>query len=95
MQVHLEHGEHQAQVGRDGRLPGEQHLHAGLDAHAQPIDLVVEGDDVVGELGIARLQRGHRATERAQDELSLLLEVGFELCELFLEGGSHPKRPVT
>ena len=69
-----------------------------LEREIARVDLVVEGDDLVGELRVALAQRVHRAAERAEDELGLLLEARLERVELFLERRAerrHPNRPVT
>ena len=59
------------------------------------VDLVVEGDHLVAELGVLRLERADRATQRPEAELALLLDAGLELVESLPELDSHPNRPVT
>ena len=54
----------------------------------EPVDVVVEGDHVVGELDVALAERVQRAAQHAQDERALLLQARLELVELFLEGDS-------
>ena len=87
--------EHEAQVDGDRSLAGEQRLDAFLDREVGLVDLVVEGDDLVGELDVGLLERVEAAAQRAQDEGAFFLEGGFELVELFLERDPHPNRPVT
>ncbi len=76
----MQHPEHQPQVAGRRRLAGEQRRDSLLDADVLPVDLVVEGDHLVGELGIALLQRLHRTSERPQDELAFLDEVRLDRC---------------
>ena len=84
------------EVAGDGRLAREQQLDLLLDPEVVAVDLVVEGDDFVGELEVALGERVQRPTQRAQDERSLLLQARLELVELLLERLPHyPNRPVT
>ena len=48
----MEDREHEPQVDRDRSLPREQRLDALLDREVGLVDLVVEGDDLVGELDV-------------------------------------------
>jgi hypothetical protein len=95
VEVHVQDREHEPEVGRDGRLPREQGLDAFLDRDVALVDVVVERDDLVGELVVALLQRAERPAKRPQDEVALLVQRRLEQVEIFLEGRSHPKRPVT
>ena len=72
----MEQREHEPKVARDGRLLREQRLDAALDVEVDRVDLVVERDHLVGELGVLLPQRVHRAAQRAQDELALFLQGG-------------------
>ena len=78
-----------------GRLAGEQRLDALLDREVRLVDLVVEGDHLVGELDVGLQERVQASTKRAEDVRALLLQRRLELIELFLKGDPHPKRPVT
>ena len=78
----MEDGEHEAQVDGDRSLAREQRLDAFLDREVGLVDLVVEGDDLVGELDVGLLERVEAAAQRAQDEGAFLLERGLELVEL-------------
>ena len=49
--------EHEPEIARDRRLPREQRLDALLDAQVALVDVVVEGDHLVGELVVALLER--------------------------------------
>ena len=94
----MQHPEHEPQVPGGRRLAGEQRGDCLLDALVLPVDLVVEGDHLVGELWIALLERLHRASKRPQDELAFLDEVRLDRVELDLKRDphpAHPKRPVT
>ncbi len=93
----MEHPEHEAEVRSDRRLAGEEPLDAFLDPDVAPVDRVVEGDDLLGELRVTGPQSAERAAQRADDELALVGEALLELLELLMEGGScsHPNRPVT
>ena len=96
MQVHPENGEHEPEVGGDGRLPREQRLHALLDRDIATVDLVVEPDHLVGELLVAARESVERRAQRAQNQVALLLQRRLELPELLGEREPHhPKRPVT
>ena len=95
MQVDAQHGEHEPEVDRDRRLPGEQRLDARLDREVAAVDLVVEADHLVGELVVAARERVERRAQRAEDEIALLLQRRLELRELVLERDPHPNRPVT
>ena len=66
-----------------------------LDRGVAAVDLVVEGDDLVGELRVRLAQRVERPAQRTQDELPLLEQVRVDRVEIFLEGDSHPNLPVT
>ena len=48
--------EHEAEVGGDGRLLREQLLDRLLDPVVARVDLVVERDDLVAELGVLRVR---------------------------------------
>ena len=56
-----------------------------LDRDVAPVDLVVEGDHLVGQLDVSLSERVQRAAQRAQDELALFLQARLELVELLLE----------
>ncbi len=91
----VEKGENEAEVGRDGRLPGEDELDLVLHPQVAIVDLVVERDDLVAELDVLGSQRVDRAADRPGDHLPHLLEAGLQRVEIGLEIGPHPKRPVT
>ncbi len=83
--------EHEPQVGRDGRLPRQQRLDALLEAEVARVDLVVEGDHLVGELEVLLDERARRRLDRADDEPALVLERLLELGELLVEGDSRAR----
>ena len=85
MEVHPQDREHEAEVGRDRRLAGEQRLHSRLDCEIAAVDLVVEADHLVGELVVAAGERVQRRAEGPEDEVALLLERRLELDELLVE----------
>ena len=94
----MEDRQHEPEVDRDRRLPGEQRLDALLEREVARVHLVVERDHLVGELSSALAQRVHRAAERAEHELRLLLEGRLELAAppgTTREAAHHPNRPVT
>ncbi len=70
--------EQQPQVAGNRGLQGEERLDQGLDAEEERVDLIVEGDDLVGELGVSLLERAHRAADGRDDPLALLLELGLD-----------------
>ncbi len=59
------------------------------------VDLVVERDHLVGELGIALSKRIDRSAKSTEDELDLLAEVRLKGPKLLREDVPHPNRPVT
>ncbi len=91
----MEHRQHEPEIGRDRRLSCEQVLDALLDREVARVDLVVEGDHLVGELPVLLHQRVEGSTQRAQRERPLLVDRRFELVEIFLEADPHPNLPVT
>jgi hypothetical protein len=95
MQIDVQHREHEPKVAGDRRLPGEEALDALLDREVGLVDLVVEGDYLVGQLDVAALEGVQAAAQRAQDEVGLALKRLLELLELLLEGDSQPNLPVT
>ena len=96
MEVVLQQREHEPEVGRDRGLAREQQLDPLFDLEVLRVDVVVEGDHLVGELDVLRAHRLDRAAQRAQHQLALEAKKRLELVELFLEGDSHqPNRPVT
>ncbi len=102
LEVHrvVEHRQHEAEVGGDGRLLREHLLDRLLEAVVARVDLVVEADHLVAELEVAPRERVHRAAHGAQDDVALLLEARLQHVEPRLElnpghGARHPKRPVT
>ena len=94
----MEHGEHEAEVGRDRGLLCEQLLDRPLDPVVARVDLVVERDHLVAELDVLRLERVDRAAHRAEDDLALLLEARLERVEALpgtRRAPGYPNRPVT
>ena len=87
--------EDESQVDRDRLLQRKEVLDAVLDREVGLVDLVVERDDLVGELDVLPLERVEGAPQRAQDEVALPLEGGLDLPELLLEDGPQPNLPVT
>ena len=77
--------EHEAQIARDGRLQREQRLDRALDVEEQAVDLVVEGDHLVGELDVALLEGPDGPANRREDPLALLLELRFDPVEGFVD----------
>ena len=66
-----------------------------LDREVAPVDLVVEGDHLVGELDVRFPHGVDRRSERPQDEIALLEQVGVDRVEVFLKADPHPNLPVT
>ena len=64
-----------------------------LDAEEVAIDLVVEGDYLVGQLPISLLERTDRPTDGAEDALPHLLELRFDLLERRVN--RHPTQGTT
>ena len=79
----MEHGEHEAQIGRDG-LCCARSSDLSLEAEVARVDLVVEGDHRVAELDVLRLERVERPVQRTLDDRPELLELGFEGVEALL-----------
>jgi hypothetical protein len=80
----VEHREDQAQIAGDRRLQRQQRLDRALDPQEQPVDLVVEGDDLARELDIPLLEGPHRAVDGGNDALALFLELGLDAVEGFV-----------
>ena len=57
VEVVVEDREHEAQVDGDRRLAGEERLDALLDREVGGVDLVVEGDHLVGQLDVGLQER--------------------------------------
>ena len=90
----MQHRQDEPQVGGNGRLPCEQRLDSLLDLEVEPVDVVVEGDHLVGELDVALLESVQGPAQHPEDESALFLEAGLELVELLLEADPHV-RSVT
>ena len=86
--------EHEPEVARDRRLAGEQPFDSLLEHEIARVDLVVEGDHLVGELDVLAAERAHRPAQRADDELGLFLEIRLEPVELFLERQPHHRSSI-
>ncbi len=91
----MQHGEHEPEVGRDGRLARQHHLDLLLEREIAIVDLVVERDHLVAQLDVLRAKRVDDAADRPEDDLAGLLEARFERVQLRLQLDSHPNRPVT
>src|SRR6266511_3469300 len=58
--------------------------------------IVVEGDDLVGKLGVGLAQGVERPPQRAQDELPLLEERRLQRIQILLEADPHvPGAPLA
>ena len=90
--------EHEAEIRGHRGLLREQLADRLLDPVVAGVDLVVEGDDLVAELGVLRRENVDGTAQRPQDERALLLQSGLERVEAGLEldaGHRQPNRPVT
>ncbi len=85
----MQDGENEPQVDGDGRLPSEELLDALTDREVAVVDLVVERDHLVGELGVLLFERIHGTPQGAEDQGGLLLEVGLKTIQLLLERQPH------
>ena len=95
--------EHEPQVDRDRRLPREQRLDPLLDREVLRVDLVVERDHLVGELGVL-LRAARSSAPRSERRTSSPSSCSdrLEAVELLLEAYAiarsaiaQPNRPVT
>ena len=91
----MQHRKDEPEVGRDGSLARQKLLDALLDREVLAVDLVIEGDDLLGQLDVLAPERAHGSAQRANDESGLALERLLELGKLLLKGDPHPNRPVT
>ena len=93
----VEDGQHQPEVGRDRPLLSEELGDPALDLVIADVDLVVEGDDLVAQLDVLRLEGVECASQSAEHDRSHLLDARLERVQalLVLDPGVHPKRPVT
>ena len=78
-----------AKVAGDGRLQGEQHESALLGLGAQLGDLLVVGDDLLGEDQVGLQQRLRCPLHRGTGQPAHLAELFGELRELLVVGGAH------
>src|SRR5207248_2634746 len=92
-QVDVEDGQQQPQVAGDRRLKGEERLDRALDPEEQLVDLVVEGDDLVGELDIPLLERADGSPDGREHPLALLLELRFDAIEVFVDAHRDTVHP--
>ena len=91
----MEDREHESQVAGDGGLEGEDLLDELLDPVVALVDLVVERDHLVAELGVLRLERVERAAQGPQADVALLLQARLEPFEALPVLDPHPNLPVT
>ncbi len=89
MQVVLQDCEHETQIARDRSLARQQKLDSLLDLEVLRVDVVVEGDHLVGKLEVLRDDHFDRAAERTEDELAFHAKRGLQLVELFLKRDPH------
>ena len=89
----MEDGQQQPQVAGDRRLKGEERLDRALDPKEQLVDLVVEGDDLVGELDVPLLERADGSPDGREHPLALLLELRFDAIEGFVDGHRDTVHP--
>jgi hypothetical protein len=81
-------------------LSGEEILDLPVDLEIALVDLVVERDDLVGQLDVLVLERIDGSPYRSEHEASLLVQARLQLVELAVElepvcADAHPNRPVT
>ena len=74
----MQHREEEAKVSRDRPLEREQRLDRALDGEEELVDLVVEGDHLIGQLDVPLLKRANGAANRRDDALALLLKLSLE-----------------
>ena len=89
VEVVLQHREHEPKVARDRGLARQQELDSLLDLEVLRVDVVVEGDHLVGELEVLRDDRLNRAAQRTKDELAFHAKRSLELVELLLKRDPH------
>ena len=86
----MDHCEQQPQVAGDGGLQREQGLDLVLDGEEVVVDLVVEGNHLVGKLAIALLECAHGAVDGAEDPLPHFLELSLDLLECGVDRHRKP-----
>ena len=92
MEIDVQHRQHEPQIDGDGRLQRQQALDALLQGVVAVVDLVVEGDHLVGQVDVAPVERVDRRAQRAQHEQPLLLERLLQALELLVEDvARHPR----
>ena len=84
----MQHGEHEPEIGRDRRLACEQRLDPLLDREVGAVDIVVEGDHLVGELEVLLDERPGRGLHGANDQVAFPLERRLEADKLLVEADS-------
>jgi hypothetical protein len=98
---HVQQRRDRAQVGRHGRLQGEQREHALVDLQVAAVEPVVVQDHDRGELDVLVVEGLHRAVERADHEVERPERLRLERLQLVLEVdpcgglGHYPTLPVT
>ncbi len=81
----MQHREHVAEIDRDRRLAREQRVDALLQLGIHAVDVVVEGDHLVGELDVALGEGVDAAAQRAEHELALQAERLLQLLDSLLQ----------
>ena len=92
----MEQRQHHAQVAGDGRLPRQQRLDPAGQIAVDAIDLVVEGDHLVGELRVALLERLDRAASERRTSSPSSISAAWSMSSSSCSPDAHqPNRPVT
>ena len=78
----------------DRGLAREQRLDRLLEREVPRVDLVVERDHLVGQLGVVLAERIDRAPERAENEVALLEQRRLQSVHLLLQRHAHRDEPT-
>jgi hypothetical protein len=84
-EVDVQDREDEPKIPGHGGLERQQRLDLALDLEKQAIDLVVEGDDLVGQLDVALLQGPNGSANCREDALALFLELRLDPVEAFVD----------
>ena len=93
LEVHRDVGERlqQAQVARDRELRGDRLEHALLDADAARVELVVAGDDGLGQVDVTGDERLDRVARLLGDHEEDVDDLGVDRFEFLAELLAHDR----
>jgi len=91
VRAHPHAGDDDPQVGGDRLLLGQQHDRGVVELALQGVDLLVGGDDALGQTDVGVQQRGGRAGHRRAGQPGHLDQLVGGVVELLVEGVAHER----